>query len=540
MASDFSASLPFLHAFVSPAHFVAAVTTLIALLITYGLGLVVYRIYFSPLASFPGPKLAACSQWYEGYYDLIANGGGKFPFHIKELHDRYGPIVRINPWELHIDDPDFYENIYGQSPSLDKLKSHENRFSTPYAAFSTPDSSLHRTRRAALNPFFSTRRIQSHEPLIQAKLSQICERLANEYVGKAKELTLNDLLGCLTADVIMEIAFGHSYNIGATKDFLHPFTTSTASVLRSAHVSTHMPWTVTLMEMLPETFLMAVSELLRPVIQIRRESMTQIRQILSDRQDKKVSTQKPTMFADILDSKLPPEEKTAIRLQNEAISLIGAGLETTKWTLTVAFYHILSDPAVHQKLREELEAAIPDPSAIPSWSDLQKLPYLYAGPPLPFSPLASLPTRSPLALRLSYGVVQRSTRVAPSTIPLRYKSYTIPPGTHISSDTYHMHHNEGVFPRSHTYDPARWLDNPKGPDGVKQLSRYMVAFSRGSRMCLGMQLASAEIFIALATLMRRFQWEICEGVEKEDVQFIRDFIIPVPRDGTRGVRVFVR
>lgn len=181
-----------------------------------------------------------------------------------------GPIVRINPWELHIDDPDFYETIYGQSPSLDKLKSHENRFSTPYAAFSTPDSSLHRTRRAALNPFFSTRRIQSHEPLIQAKLTQICERLAHEYVGKAKELTLNDLLGCLTADVIMEIAFGRSYNIGAAKDFLHPFTTSTASVLRSAHVSTHMPWTVSLMEMLPETFLMAVSELLRPVIQIRR------------------------------------------------------------------------------------------------------------------------------------------------------------------------------------------------------------------------------------------------------------------------------
>ena len=143
-------------------------------------------------------------------------------------------------------------------------------------------------------------------------------------------------------------------------------------------------------------------------------------------------------------------------------------------------------------------------------------------------------------LRLSYGVVQRSPRVSPKR-PVQYKSYTIPPGTAIGSDTYHMHHNERVFPDSHTYDPTRWLDNPKGPDGTKYLTRYMVAFGRGTRSCLGMQLAYAEIFITLATLMRRFEsWELCEGVEKGDVTFARDYITPVPRDGSKGVRVLVK
>ena len=89
-------------------------------------------------------------------------------------------------------------------------------------------------------------------------------------------------------------------------------------------------------------------------------------------------SQRKTIFADILDSKLPPEELTTIRLQHEAISVVGAALETTKWALTVATYHILANPSISTRLQLELERAIPDPQKIPSWSELQKLPYLSA------------------------------------------------------------------------------------------------------------------------------------------------------------------
>lgn len=39
---------------------------------------------------------------YEAYYDLIL--GGQYTFKIIELHKKYGPIIRISPWELHISD----------------------------------------------------------------------------------------------------------------------------------------------------------------------------------------------------------------------------------------------------------------------------------------------------------------------------------------------------------------------------------------------------------------------------------------------------
>ena len=50
-----------------------------------------YRLFFHPLARFPGPKLAALTRYYEGYWDLYHNG--QYTFKIAELHKRYGEIT---------------------------------------------------------------------------------------------------------------------------------------------------------------------------------------------------------------------------------------------------------------------------------------------------------------------------------------------------------------------------------------------------------------------------------------------------------------
>ena len=54
----------------------------------YIIGTVIYRLYFSPLAKFPGPKLAAATYLYEGYYDVVKRG--KYTFKIRDLHAQYG------------------------------------------------------------------------------------------------------------------------------------------------------------------------------------------------------------------------------------------------------------------------------------------------------------------------------------------------------------------------------------------------------------------------------------------------------------------
>ena len=55
----------------------------------YLLSLTVYRLYLSPLAKFPGPKLAALTQWVETYYELRAPGG-QFMWVYQKWHEQYG------------------------------------------------------------------------------------------------------------------------------------------------------------------------------------------------------------------------------------------------------------------------------------------------------------------------------------------------------------------------------------------------------------------------------------------------------------------
>jgi hypothetical protein len=78
------------------------------LLCTIAVG--IYRLWLSPIADFPGPRLAALTFWYEGYYDVVRDG--QYSFKIQELHDTYGPVVRINPCELHVSDAEFYHTLY--------------------------------------------------------------------------------------------------------------------------------------------------------------------------------------------------------------------------------------------------------------------------------------------------------------------------------------------------------------------------------------------------------------------------------------------
>jgi hypothetical protein len=53
----------------------------------------IYRLYFHPLKSFPGPWLAAATGWYQFYFDIIL--GGQYIFQLRKLEKRYGNLPTI-------------------------------------------------------------------------------------------------------------------------------------------------------------------------------------------------------------------------------------------------------------------------------------------------------------------------------------------------------------------------------------------------------------------------------------------------------------
>lgn len=87
----------------------------------------------------------------------------------------------------------------------------------------------------------------------------------------------------------------------------------------------------------------------------------------------------PTIFQGLLNNpNLPESEKVTDRLLDEARTLIGGGTDTTANTLASLTYHVLANPPILKKLKEELAEAIPNVEAMPQSSQLEALPYLTA------------------------------------------------------------------------------------------------------------------------------------------------------------------
>lgn len=110
-----------------------------------------------------------------------------------------------------------------------------------------------------------------------------------------------------------------------------------------------------------------------------QEVKDQIIKIRSGQNDANKSVRHRTVFHELLQSNLPPEELSVDRVKHEAASIIGAGIETTKTTLALATFHILANSHILKRLQEELKSAMPDVNApVLSVPELERLPYLDA------------------------------------------------------------------------------------------------------------------------------------------------------------------
>lgn len=249
------------------------------------------------------------------------------------------------------------------------------------------------------------------------------------------------------------------------------------------------------------------------------------------------------MFHDLLDSGLPSKELERDRLRDEALSIVTAGSDTTlvscgraeiitpeshplfnrAYVLRGAAYHVSANPTVHERLYKELTAAIPYPSpeSFPSLAVLEKLPYLSAV--------------IQESLRLCNPVTHRLSRKFPDKA-LRYQNYVIPPGWTVGMTSMLIHENETIYPEPHKFRPERWLNEGHQ---CRQLERYLVPFNRGVRVCLGLNLARAELFVILAVLFRQFKFDVSQVSRTRDIDLTRDFIIGATSADSPGILVGV-
>lgn len=186
-------------------------------------------------------------------------------------------------------------------------------------------------------------------------------------------------------------------------------------------------------------------------------------------------------------------------------------------------YHIAANPHVQQKLLEELRGVMPKSTSQVELQVLEKLPYLTAV--------------LQEGLRITHPVTHRMSRLFPKKT-LIYKNRKIPPGTVLNVTTLLLHENEDQFPDAQVFKPERWLDS-KNQETSHRLQRYLVPFSRGPRSCLGINLAWAELYLIIASIFRRFEFNVDDVLRERDIDVARDVIMGVPRSDSKGIRVKV-
>ncbi|KAI9042963.1 cytochrome P450 [Aspergillus affinis] len=560
----------------------------------YLIGLGVYRLYIHPLANVPGPKIAAITQWYELYYDVWQSG--QYFLKVEEFHKQYGtvrlyhinwaamlslikgPIVRIKPNEVHCNDPEFVDVLFaGPLQKRDKDPWLPRSVAVPLATAGTIPHDLHRSRRAPLNPYFSKQSVRKREYIFQEILKKLLRRF-EEHRETGAVLTLNEAIAAAATDIVASFCFGRSTDCTDRKDFSSPFFQALDKSFKLAHIMANFGLARAFMTFQPPQLVAWMTPALAPLFELHQVSfsteiwssfmfiiifffgkgiLTASQQWNSQIRNAKAPTEKheTTIFNAIMEAKLPPFEKSFQRLHQEAKLIVLAGFSTTgeypplynpsssiftnqifpASTVSPLIYELLANPDKLNKLRTELLQALPNPDSAMSLSELEKLPYLSAV--------------IQEGIRMHPGGILRMQRISPDkplsyTDPCTGTTTTFPPGTSISMDALSVNMNPDLFPNPSDFVPERWLESP-------QLSRYLLSFSKGTRICLGINVAHCMLYYFVAGIFRNYglptekddpasSIELYETERKRDVDVASEFIIPAVRKESKGIRVLLR
>lgn len=181
------------------------------------------------------------------------------------------------------------------------------------------------------------------------------------------------------------------------------------------------------------------------------------------------------------------------RLLQTIIDLYIAGTDTTSVTLQWSMLYMLKYPDVQKRCRDQILEVIGD--RIPVVKDTDNLPYVMA----------------------TLYEVQRIATIAPmgvahSTIEdIHIDGNIIPKGTDILCSLMSIHRDPEMWDEPDVFRPERFL----GPDGQFVRHEAFSAFSMGPRICLGKQLAEAEVILFFMSILQRF--DLKKADEKDEL-----------------------
>ncbi|KAI1389246.1 putative cytochrome P450 monooxygenase [Hypoxylon trugodes] len=452
----------------------------ILLSISYHVSISVYNLLFHPLASYPGPILHRISILPRTAYLLR----GELPFHVTNLHAKYGPVVRIAPDELAFCDPQAWKDIYGHKPQGQDEFPKDNKFyrpikSTPANIFSSSRND-HALLRRQLAHGFSDRSMREQEHIIGAYVDLLVKRLQEHSKGGTKALNMREWLNWTTFDIIGDLGLGSSFECLEKAEY-NPWVRVITKAIKSS------------------SYMQAITAVggTRLVTWVAQSGLWKSRQTHRQLVREKVM-QRMELGAerpDLIEGLLKKQKEWQMSLRQISINasrLIVAGSETTATLLSGTVFFLTTHEDKLAKLAHEVRSSFKSDEEI-TLSSVGDLTYM----------LACLDE----CLRMYPPVAVGFPRVTPKgggTIA----GHFIPAGYTVSVWQWAINHDPRFWTDPYEFKPERFLGDPRYKN-----DRFdaMQPFSVGPRNCIGKNLAYAEMRLILAKIIYNFDMRLDDG-----------------------------
>jgi cytochrome P450 len=176
------------------------------------------------------------------------------------------------------------------------------------------------------------------------------------------------------------------------------------------------------------------------------------------------------------------------RLDDELVTLLLAGHETTASTLSWAFYLLDRHPQVRKQVHEEAVEVLGD--RLPCYEDLRRLPY------------TSMVIQEVMRLYPPVWILTRQAQRADEV-----GGYHVPAGADVLICPYTLHRHPGFWETPDSFLPERFE-----PEATADRPRYAyIPFGAGPRFCVGNHLGLMEATFVLALACRDLRLKLAPG-----------------------------
>jgi cytochrome P450 len=161
-------------------------------------------------------------------------------------------VVRINPREVSLYDPDNYDKIHHVGSKFSKDPNFYSAFLAPTASVTIASNSLHRMRRSVMAPLFSRKAVIDLQSVVRSKVEKFCSRL-EEAIAQDRPFDFHMASRAISVDVATDYAFDSCYDMLSEESFGAAFLHTVYATIFNFWLFTQFPLLRQIAAHLPES-----------------------------------------------------------------------------------------------------------------------------------------------------------------------------------------------------------------------------------------------------------------------------------------------